>query len=58
MEEFISQHWFGLLKYFIFVVWIIYRFIPTRKDDPVIRIVFNLFTFVFPDRRKGGGKHW
>jgi len=58
MKELLLENVGSVSTLFIFILWIIIRLTPTKKDDQVIRIVFNLFAFIFPDRKKGGGKHY
>ena len=54
--EFLSVHYMAILTTFACVIVLAIRLIPTSKTADVLRKILELFDFIIPDRKKGGGK--
>lgn len=57
MIEFITSNWQWLIPAFLGLVEIVVRLTPTDKDDSILNKIKELFDFILPNIKKGGGVH-
>ena len=48
---------FELVMALILILEIVVNLTPSEKDNSILLKIKNVIAFLFPNRRKGGGKH-
>lgn len=57
MIQFIAANWEWLVPALFILLEAVVRITPTEKDNSLLEKVKELFDFILPNLKKGGGKH-
>ena len=57
MLKIILENWKEVIAGFLAFAEILVRLTPTEKDDSILNFLVKIFSFIVPNKKKGGGLH-